>query len=47
MTPDEQLRMQAVMLADKRKEPGATMEDVLKEAEKVIRFIKGGVAVSG
>lgn len=47
MTPDEQLRMQAMMLADKRKPADATIDDVLREAEKVLRFLKGGVAVSG
>jgi hypothetical protein len=47
MTPDEQLRMQAMMLADKRKAADASVDDVIREAEKVLRFLKGGVAVAG
>lgn len=47
MTPDEQMRMQAMMLADKRKPADASVDDVIREAEKVLRFLKGGVAVSG
>ncbi|UQS95284.1 hypothetical protein Pam5_68 [Pseudanabaena phage Pam5] len=54
MTPEEiaaqqeaSLRMQALHLADKRKPADASMEDVLKDAEKVLKFIKAGVRVAG
>lgn len=46
MTPDEQMRLQAMMLADKRSPADASTEAVIKEAEKILKFLKAGVAVA-
>lgn len=46
MTPDEQMRLQAVMLADKRSPATATTEEVIAEAEKVLKFLMAGIKVA-
>lgn len=53
MTPEQiiaqqeaQARQQALSLADKRSAPDATTADVLKEAERVLKFLKAGITVA-
>lgn len=50
MTPAEQMeasmRQQAMQLADKRTPAEATVSDVVKEAERVLKFLKAGMTVA-
>lgn len=53
MTPEEiaaqqeaQARQMAMQLADKRAPEGASVEDVIKEAERVLKFLRAGIAVA-
>lgn len=42
----EQIRLQALMLADKRKDASAPIEEVIAEAEKVLKFLLAGIKVA-
>lgn len=43
---DGQLRQQALMLADKRAPAGATVDEVMASAEKLLAFLKAGMQVA-
>lgn len=50
MTPEQQqeatMRQMALSLADKRCKDGATVEEVITEAERVLKFLRAGMVVA-
>ena len=49
MNPDQiaaQQRQQALTLADKRSDPGSTIDQVLATAEKLLAFLQGGLTIA-